>query len=371
MAPRGRCDPLNIESAVESWLRLTLTKSLGYGAIIKLLAAFGSAEDVLSAPSSKVATVVGDAAACAFGLGCDETLLASTLQWLEAPERFIVTLDSGDYPELLLRSGYPPPLLYGMGRRTLLGAPKLAIVGTRNPTVHGERNASSFSEALSNAPLTIVSGLATGIDARAHQGALRGNGSTIAVVGTGLDRVYPARHRDLARTIATDGLLLSEFPLGTAPLPSNFPRRNRIISGLSLGCLVVEAAIGSGSLITARFAVEQGRDVFAIPGSIHSPLSKGCHALIKQGAKLVESANDVLDELHLSDEPANPPASISATSADEGDPILMALGQDALDLDSLCDRTGISVDELSARLLQGELDGRIARLPGNLYQRVF
>ncbi|MFN0314385.1 MAG: DNA-processing protein DprA [Burkholderiales bacterium] len=296
-------------------------------------------------------------------------MLAKTLAWLQAPGRFLVTLQSADYPPALKEINLAPTLLYAMGRRELLVSEKLAVVGSRNPTAQGEKNALAFAQALSEANLTIVSGLALGIDACAHWGALKGHGSTIAVVGTGLDRVYPARNRDLARTLAQDGLLLSEFPLGTPPIAGNFPRRNRILSGLSLGCLVVEAAIGSGSLITAQLAGEQGREVFAIPGSIHSPLSKGCHALIKQGAKLAETANDVLEELGWgTSEPNGEGARRAPLSADD-EALLMAVGFDPVDLDSLCDRSGLTVDKLSAQLLQLELAGLIVSLPGGFYQR--
>lgn len=296
-------------------------------------------------------------------------MLAKSLDWLKAPDRFLVTLQSSDYPSALKEISLAPALLYAMGRRELLACEKLAIVGSRNPTAQGEKNAVGFAQALSDANLTIVSGLALGIDACAHRGALQGHGSTISVVGTGLDRVYPARNRDLARMIAADGLLLSEFALGTPPVAGNFPRRNRILSGLSLGCLVVEAAIGSGSLITARLAGEQGRDVFAIPGSIHSPLSKGCHALIKQGAKLVETARDVLEELGWGTPGPNQEGTHREVLSDDDEALLKVVGYDPVDLDSLCDRSGLAVDKLSAQLLQLELAGLIVTLPGGLYQR--
>ncbi len=317
--------------------------------------------------------MVGETAARALRAGCDSERLDKALKWLQAPAHFLLTLEASDFPELLLETGYPPPLLYAIGRRELLRAKKLAIVGSRNPTAQGEKNAFAFAHAMSEARLTIVSGLALGIDTNAHRGGLAGEGSTIAVVGTGLDRVYPARNRELARTIASDGLLLSEFALGTPPTPGNFPRRNRIISGVSLGCLVIEAAISSGSLITAQFSVEQGRDVFAVPGSIHSPLSKGCHALIKQGAKLVETADDVLEELGWGGAKQDLKSSndTSLAFSPEETALLLALGYDPVDLDSLCDRTGVSVEKLSAQLLQLELAGRVVALPGNLYQRVF
>ncbi len=325
---------------------------------------------MLGASKSQAAAVVGDAATGKLQAGCDPAQLANSLEWLQKPGHFLVSIQSSDYPPALREISHAPALLYGIGRRELLCTPKLAIVGSRNPTAQGEKNAHAFAQALSEASLTIVSGLALGIDACAHRGGLLGPGSSIAVVGTGLDRVYPARNRDLARSISTDGLLLSEFALGIPPLAGNFPRRNRIISGLSLGCLVVEAAIGSGSLITAQLAGEQGREVFAIPGSIHSALSKGCHALIKQGAKLVETARDVLEELGwgVAGVSSTETNHLSRSSGDES--LLKALGYDPVDLDSLCERSGLPIDRLSAQLLHLELSGQIVCLPGGLYQRL-
>jgi DNA processing protein len=242
-------------------------------------------------------------------------------------------------------------------------------VGSRNATPQGLANATGFARVLSEAGLTIASGLALGIDAAAHRGALQGEGSTVAVLGTGIDVVYPPRNAGLHRAIAERGALVSEFPLGTPPIGDNFPRRNRLISGLARGVLVVEAALASGSLITARLAVEQGRDVFAIPGSIHSPLSKGCHALIKEGAKLVESAQDVLGELGG----AAPPRTVSTvqqSSAEVEHELLKHLGHDPCNVDTLCQRSGLTPDTVSAMLLQLELEGRVASLPGGRYQRI-
>ena len=256
------------------------------------------------------------------------------------------------------------------------------MVGSRNPSPQGAANARQFSQALAEAGLCIVSGLALGVDGAAHEGALAGAAdgalATVAVVGTGLDRVYPARHRDLAHRIAQHGILLSEYPLGTAPLAANFPRRNRIISGLSVGTLVVEAALQSGSLITARMAAEQGREVFAIPGSIHSAQSRGCHALIKQGAKLVESAQDVLDELQSGAEPVadsarDPDRTAAASEPDfegEDSALLQALGFEPVALDGLQARTGLPTADLLAQLMTLELQGVVARLPGGLFQRM-
>jgi DNA processing protein len=293
--------------------------------------------------------------------------IEAALAWAGAEGHAIVTLADPQYPKALLETADPPALLYCHGRLDLLAQPALAIVGSRNGTAQGARDAERFAQSLATAGLTIVSGLARGIDAAAHRGALSTASSTIAVLGTGIDRVYPKGNAALARQIAADGLLISEFALGTPALAHHFPRRNRLISGLSLGCLVVEAAVESGSLITARLATELGREVFAIPGSIHSPVSKGCHELIKSGAKLVESAQDVLDELpgrrHA---PQAAPAAASATQ----DPLLREMGFEPVDIDSLCARARRSAQDVTADLLRLELAGRVAALPGGLYQRL-
>jgi DNA processing protein len=275
----------------------------------------------------------------------------------------VLTLADADYPRPLPETPDPPAPLHLRGRRELLARPGLAIVGSRSATPQGASNAQQFAHAFSAAGLTIVSGLALGIDAAAHRGGLDAAGSTIAVLGTGADLLYPPRNRALGERIAREGLILSEFALGTPPHAGNFPRRNRVISGLARGCLVVEAALASGSLITARLAAEQGREVFAIPGSIHSPHSKGCHALIKQGAKLVESAQDLLQELGL-------PAPAAPDAAAPAGGLLAQLGYDACDIDTLCARSGLTANEVSAMLLQLELDGKVASLPGGLYQRI-
>ena len=286
----------------------------------------------------------------------------------------MIALGDATYPHALLESPDPPLLLYAIGRLELLHAPALAIVGSRHASVQGRQNASAFAAHLGGAGFTIVSGLALGIDGAAHEGALGSTGSTIAVVATGLDQVYPRRHLALAGRIAAEGLLLSEHPLGTPPLRENFPQRNRIIAGLSLGTLVVEAALRSGSLITARLATEAGREVFAVPGSIHAPQSKGCHALIRQGAKLVEVAADILEELQWPGTPPQlrPGSSESALTAapPAEDPLLAALGHDPATLDALSARTGWSTQDLAARLLHLELEGQVARLPGGLFQRL-
>ncbi|MFY3385332.1 DNA-processing protein DprA [Paracidovorax sp. MALMAid1276] len=399
------------------WLRLTLSPGVGNGAARRLLSRFGLPSAIFAQPEAALRECVTAPQARAL---CEVPpawagLLDTTLQWLggapgapgadnsgmpppartSEPARAVITLGDPRYPAALLDTEDPPLLLYVMGPLSLLrlqGQPFprhhcLAIVGSRNPTAQGADNARLFARALHACGLTIVSGLALGVDAAAHEGALDASATvpsrdtgvavpaTIAVVGTGLDRVYPSRNLDLARRIAVHGLLVSEYPLGTPPLPANFPKRNRIISGLSQGTLVVEAALASGSLITARTAVEQGREVFAIPGSIHAPQSRGCHALIRQGAKLVESAQDVLEELRLS---AAPPVSAEGAGGGEAAPsapapenaLLKALGFDPVGIDALVARTGMDAAALQVALLELELEGRVARLPGGLFQRL-
>lgn len=378
-----------------AWLRLTVTPSIGNTAARRLLQAFGLPENIfiqsLSALQSCVTTAQAKALLCEpAGL---PALLEKTQHWLAEAEhdhaaRSIVVLGDPQYPALLLETEDPPLLLYLLGARRFVGVggqpfPEhtcLAVVGSRNPSAQGEQNALQFARTLRASGLTIVSGLALGVDAAAHEGAVadahsdNATPATIAVVGTGLDRVYPRGNLQLAHRIAAHGLLVSEYPLGTPPLPANFPKRNRIIAGLSQGTLVVEAALASGSLITARLASEQGREVFAIPGSIHAPQSRGCHALIRQGAKLVESAQDVLEELRapaqgeLLDARHMP---VSATMPEAPDTaLLLALGYEPAGLDALQARTGLPTSELQVQLLELELAGTIARLPGGLFQRL-
>ncbi|WP_198972431.1 DNA-processing protein DprA [Xylophilus sp. ASV27] len=390
---------------LSAWLRLTLTRGVGTGTARRLLAAFGLPQAVFEAPTAALQQLATPAQVAALR-GAPEglpALLEATWAWLHGRDatgagRRFVTLGDAGYPQSLLAIEDPPLALYLLGRVDFkqdtteaqaepglyainfeaaalarAQARGIAIVGTRNPTPQGAQNARAFGRYFAEAGMSVVSGLALGIDAAAHEGALdgaRGDGcATIAVLGTGLDRVYPARHRALAHRIAEQGLLLSEYPLGTPPLAANFPRRNRLIAGLSLGTLVVEAAQPSGSLITARLAVEQGKEVFAIPGSIHAPQSRGCHALIRQGAKLVESAQDVLEELRLpvaGAAPAPPAGEAPPLHAD----LLEALGYDPVGLDALVARTGIAAATLQAQLLELELEGHVTRLPGGLFQRM-
>jgi DNA processing protein len=360
-----------------AWLRLLETPGVGRDAARVLLARFGSPEAVIGASTSARAAVVPAALASALVKSPDgfEERLAAGWRWLQGgPEsRDAIAIGDPRYPQALLESPDPPLLLYVRGRIELLQAPAIAIVGSRNPTPQGLDNARAFAAHLSGNGWTVVSGLALGIDGAAHEGALNGAGSTIAVVGTGLDIDYPRSNRQLAARIAQAGLVISEFAIGTPGLAANFPVRNRIIAGLSRGTLVVEAAVQSGSLITARLAAESGREVFAIPGSIHSPQSRGCHALIKQGAKLVDSASDIVEELGT---PESAPSAMSdsgarsSVSAAKEDPLLDALGFDPVGIDALVARTGRSAADLAAHLLELELRGRVARLPGQQFQRV-
>lgn len=368
-----------------AWLRLLQTPGVGPETARKLLAAFGPPQAIHRQPPSAWAAVVGQRVAQAMATEPEDlaTLVQATWAWLQndPAHRAIVTLGDEDYPAPLLQTEDPPCLLYAMGctaqLRHLRSSQALAIVGSRNPTPQGRLNARAFAQHLTQTGLTIVSGLALGVDGAAHEGALDGAAAgqcaTIAVVGTGLDRVYPRQHLPLAHRIAQHGLILSEYPLGTPPRPENFPRRNRIISGLSQGTLVVEAALESGSLITARQALEQGREVFAIPGSIHSPQSRGCHALIRQGAKLVESVQDVLEELRVPDPFAQVPLALDTPPHDTPTPehgLLTLLGHDPVGLDALQARSGLDTAHLQAELLDLELQGEVQRLPGGLFQRL-
>ncbi|VWX59774.1 Rossmann fold nucleotide-binding protein Smf [Burkholderiales bacterium 8X] len=380
-------------SELAGWLRLTLTPGVGDIAARKLLASFGLPEAIFDQPAAVLAQVVSLAQADALHrMPPDlEAVITRTLEWLGSPDdsgavRRILTLGDPGYPAALLETADPPILLYVIGPPGLDLPPlprSVAIVGSRNPTPQGLINARSFAKDFSDAGWCVVSGLAAGIDGAAHEGALEAAprpdfAATVAVVGTGLDRVYPAKHRAMAHRIANRGLIVSEFALGTPPLNQNFPKRNRIIAGLSRGTLVIEAALQSGSLITARLATELGREVFAIPGSIHSPQSRGCHALIRQGAKLVELASDVHEEFtpaagstasaNRSSEEGLRPSEVADAHGDASG-LLGAIGYDPVSLDALCARTGFGAAELQARLLELELDGQLARLPGGLFQR--
>jgi DNA processing protein len=398
-----------------SWLRLTLTPGVGNGTARKLLAAFGLPETVFTQSVAALGQVVSSAQAISLRSEPPELadLLSLTWTWLQSAgeggaRRHILVLGDADYPVSLLSIEDPPLMLYLLGAGKFISnshpapvdiahvtttlvaksltrslAQSIAVVGSRNPTPQGAANARQFAKALAQAGLTVVSGLALGVDGAAHEGALDSLApgadrlATVAVVGTGLDRVYPKSHLGLAHRIAQNGLLISEYPLGTPPLPANFPKRNRLIAGLAQGTLVIEAALKSGSLITARLTAEQGKDVFAIPGSIHSTQARGCHALIRQGAKLVESAQDVLEELKLDGvETAINSESSSADTERAGDlfdteeTLLTALGFDPVGLDALQARSNLDTADLQAQLMTLELDGQVARLPGGLFQRL-
>ena len=368
---------LTADVELDAWVRLAHRSGLGRDNLRKLLASFGSAHALLSATPAALRAVLGPRA------GVDEFMRTSQAQadgvcathtWLAAKStRRILSLADADYPALLLQTADPPLLLFVEGDLAAFTGPALAIVGSRQATPQGRQNAVAFARALAQRGWVIVSGLAAGIDAAAHEGALQGNGRTIAVVGTGLDQVYPKSNQALAERIVANGLLVSEYLLGTPPLAANFPQRNRIIATLTRGTLVVEAAQQSGSLITARLAAEAGREVFAIPGSIHSPQSRGCHALLRQGAKLVETLEDVIEEMAgtwAQPQLLDTPDEAFPVAADGADPVLRALGHDPVTLDALMARCGWSAPELNARLLELELVGQVARLPGGLFQRI-
>jgi len=356
-----------VDADLEAWLRLSLIDGLGAQTLRRLLLDFSSPQGVLAASRSALGSrVTPELAATIAAGGAGDARIDAVARWLEDPANRIVTLADTDYPTALLQIHDPPPLLYLKGRSELLTQPGFAVVGSRNATAQGIANAEAFAGVLGEAGFVIVSGLALGIDAAAHRGGLASAASTIAVVGTGLDSVYPKRNHALAHEIASRGLLVSEFPLGTPPLAANFPRRNRLICGLSRGVLVVEAAPCSGSLITARLAAEQGREVFAIPGSIHSPLAKGCHALIKQGAKLVESAQDILEEMGIT----APQRITSAATGELQHPLLEHIGFEPVDVQALCTRSGLDAAAVNAALTGLEISGAIEALPGGRWQRI-
>ena len=377
-----------------AWLALLRAPGIGPVRFARLLARFGTPEQVLQVSSAELAEEKLPPVAVTYLQAPAWAQVEQDLVWLQKDQNQLLTLFDAQYPRLLRDIAEPPPLLFVHGHSDVLNDPQLAIVGARKPTADGRRTAREFAQHLARSGLTITSGLALGIDAESHQGALAADGQTIAVMGTGLDRVYPARNRDLAYAIAESGALVSELPPGTPPLAENFPRRNRIISALSMGTLVVEAAQQSGSLITARLAGEQGREVFAIPGSIHNPMARGCHALIRQGAKLVETAQDILEELApmmralLADEsqavaaapyaaphadalgthaeaPVQPVAELAAEYQD----LLAHMSSEPLAVDVLVERSGLTVDAVSSMLLILELQGYVTAAPGGCYSR--
>ena len=401
---------ISSKESLRAWLRLSLTPGVGNVTARALLLKFGLPEAIFEQSADELQTIVSSALGRQLRLiplGLEEAV-DTTWEWLQTQAHLgtskvahkrLLTLADVDYPSSLMLTPDPPCLLYALGQTQHLHmlsppahqAPQaIAVVGSRNPTPQGRLNAHDFAVHLAQAGLTVVSGLALGVDTAAHQGALKGGSSqhplhTVAVVGTGLDRVYPHQNHALALEIAAHGLLLSEYPLNTPPITANFPQRNRLIAGLSQGCLVVEAAARSGSLITARQALDLGKEVFAIPGSIHTTVSKGCHDLIKQGAKLVDCAPDILEELkdlpvvqwHCATAPdlLDPPSGLEAFSAPaklgkSTLKVLDHLGQDPVGLDELQLRSGLSTSQLQAELFQLELNGALGRLQGGLYQKL-
>ena len=383
-----------------AWHRLAHTPGLSRSAARALLVACGSARAAAQLGADEVQALAGARAAAAWRAAAsarDAARLLAACRWREGARRHVLALGEPDYPELLLHAPDPPLLLYVQGDAALLRGSAadsacLAVVGSRQPTPAGRAHARAFAQAFARAGLTVVSGLAIGVDAAAHEGALEGGGPTVAVTGTGPDLVYPTRHRVLAERIAEHGAIVTEYPPGTPSRAEHFPQRNRIIAGLTRGTLVVEAALQSGSLITARLAAESGREVFAVPGSIDSPQSRGCHALIRQGALLVEQPQEVLAEIGWDSDqartgapgasqraappqaegPVAPPADaddVSGPDTRTTRALLQALGYEPVDLDTLAARTGLPGAELAARLLELELDGRVSRMPGGLFQR--
>lgn len=401
------------DDELHAWIRLTLEPGVGPVQARHLLATIGLPQDIFAQSTGQLLKLLPQALALQLAQPPSSEIkdqIEKTLAWIEHPTHYLVTLADPAYPASLLETHDPPPVLYVNGNPELLHRPSIAIVGARSATPGGEENARAFAQYLAQAGWCVLSGLASGIDAAAHTGALVAGpqgGQTIAVLGTGIDIVYPARNRNLAHQIAEQGALVTEFPLGCKAMPHQFPRRNRIVAGLSRGVLVVEAALQSGSLITARQASEIGREVFAIPGSIHSPLSRGCHALIRQGAKLVESGQDIIEELKVNLSSMNAPTPgednpRGKTYKTSGKPrqhdikkmhasdttslganleipikidaghatLLSAIGYDPIDIDTLMARTRLDIVQLSRQLAELELDGLIARLPDSRLQRL-
>lgn len=347
-----------------AWLRLASVAGLAPGDARKLVASFGDARKVLESAHGEIERVAGRAAAGALARGPDPRKVDAALIWASRPGRRILARDDPAFPKLLREIADPPLVLFATGRVELLDRFAIAIVGSRNATPQGMRDAEAFARALSEVGTCIVSGLAVGIDAAAHRGGLAASGGSVAVLGTGADGNYPPQNHALARRLGEEGCVITELALGTPPFRGNFPRRNRLISGLARGVLVVEAAPASGTLVTARSALDQGREVFAVPGSIHATHAKGCNALIRNGeAKLVEGAHHVLEEFGYRCAPA-------ASTRDDGEPFLDAVGYEPVSVERIAGLTGLGAAMVAARLTRLELEGRIAALPGGLYQRI-
>jgi DNA processing protein len=361
------------------WLALHRTKGLGPIGQAKLLDAFPSIKQIFSADVPTLKTFgLNERSITSIGKP-DWKSIEADLAWLDKPGHHLVTIGSPEYPTLLGEISDPPIILFAHGCLEILKTIQIGVVGSRNPDAAGKKIAGEFARELTHAGATVTSGLALGIDSCSHEGALSANGHTIAVTGNGLDMIYPARNKALAEKIVERGILVSEFTPGTKPIPANFPRRNRIISGMSTGVLVVQAALRSGSLITARYAMEQGREVFAIPGSIHNPMAKGCHALIKQGAKLVESVNDIIEELgslatvvidenRFLNNAANNEPGEEELDADYK-VLLDSLAYDPISIDRLIELTGLTTASVSSMLLILELRGLVVSQSGGVYVR--
>lgn len=361
------------------WLILHRAPTVGSRTLMALLLRFGSADKILAAKARELRDAGIKDSAIAYLQNPDQALLDADLEWLTQPGNHLITIDQDHYPEILKEIADPPPILYLCGNPDLLHLPQLAIVGSRNPTPVGENTAHALAKHLAQRGLVITSGLADGIDSAAHRGALDGKGQTLAVMGTGVDRIYPARNRTLAHAIVQQGgALISELPLGIPAKPGHFPRRNRIISGLSVGTLVVEAALKSGSLITARLASEQGREVFAIPGSIHNSQARGCHALIRSGAKLVESSGDILEELssllgslaEFGQSEPEVPATHGNNLDESYQKLLEIIGFEAISIDEIVAKTQLKAEEVSSMLLLLELEGHVSSASGGRYYRL-
>lgn len=379
-----------------AWIQLALTPYIGAESFLMLLKRYGTAVRALAAPADEVRELIYHKQAAESWRGNDTKAKEAAevaMLWEKQPGCRLMLLGDEDYPMMLTEGITPPPLLFVRGHAALLQNPSVAVVGSRHATPQAMRIARDFGRAMAEQGIAVVSGMAAGIDTAAHEGALQGKGGTVAVWGTGIDRIYPQSNKNLAYQIAEQGVIISEFPLGTRPLAGNFPRRNRLIAALSKATLVVEAAVESGSLITAKLAAEMGREVMAVPGSIDNPHSKGCHKLIKEGAKLVECLEDIVQECPqllqkspMPSYPINKTHKIAGESVDgnskaensaaelfeqtQSNPLLAAMGYNPVHPDNLAQQLGMAAADVHAQLLEWELDGVVAAMPGGRYQRI-